>query len=81
MNNAQNIIDTSAETTHISSHREEICALREEVITLKRIVQSQAERIQWFEKQLFGSKSLMLRSQNPNLLSCADEKSRPRTLH
>jgi transposase len=51
MNSTQNIINAA------SSSEEEICELREENTTLKSVVQSQAARIAWFEKQLFGSKS------------------------
>ncbi len=51
MNSTQHIINAA------SSSQEEICELREENTTLKSVVQSQAARIAWFEKQLFGSKS------------------------
>ena len=51
MNSTQHIINA------VSSSQEEICELREENTTLKSVVQSQAARIAWFEKQLFGSKS------------------------
>ena len=51
MKSTQHIINAA------SSSQEEICELREENTTLKSVVQSQAARIAWFEKQLFGSKS------------------------
>lgn len=51
MNTTQHLINAA------SSHQEEICELREENTTLKSVVQSQAARIAWFEKQLFGRKS------------------------
>jgi hypothetical protein len=72
MKNTQNKIASPITMTQTSSHQEEVCVLREEVITLKSIVQSQAERIQWFEKQLFGSKSEKRIIDNPlqfNLLT------------
>jgi transposase len=72
MKNTQNKIASPITMTQTSSHQEEVCVLREEVITLKSIVQSQAERIRWFEKQLFGSKSEKRIIDNPlqfNLLT------------
>lgn len=51
MNSTQHIINA------VSSSQEDICELREENTTLKSVVQSQAARIAWFEKQLFGRKS------------------------
>ena len=50
---------TNSQKTIVSeiSPAEENNSLRDEVSVLKNIVQSQAARIAWFEKQLFGSKS------------------------
>jgi transposase len=73
MNNAQHNIDSSLSSTHISTHEEEICVLREENITLKSVVQSQAERIRWFEKQLFGKKSEKRIIDNPQQFSLLTE--------
>ena len=49
--------DTQKPMAALTSPAEENNSLRDEVCTLKHIVQSQAARIAWFEKQLFGSKS------------------------
>jgi transposase len=49
--------DTQKPMATSTSPAEENNSLRDEVCTLKNIVQSQAARIAWFEKQLFGSKS------------------------
>lgn len=72
MTNAQNKASSLNSATTFSSHQKEIGVLLEENTTLKNIVQSQAERIQWFEKQLFGSKSEKRIIDNPqqfNLLT------------
>ena len=45
MNNAQNTLSSSTDKTIISSPKEEIMVLREEIISLKNIILSQAERI------------------------------------
>jgi transposase len=72
MKNSQHEISSQTQTTTFSSPQQENVVLREEVTTLKSIVQSQAERIKWFEKQLFGRKSEKRIIDNPqqfNLLT------------
>jgi transposase len=73
MNNAQHKIDSSMSSPETSSHQEEVSVLSKEIITLKNVVQSQAERIRWFEKQLFGRKSEKRILDNPQQFTLLTE--------